>query len=83
MLFSQIIPIPLLLHLITPRARISSIYCRAHLPACYPPAPRGFQVIAANAASGIVDLLNLATGTHASVNRSEITNIRVYVTWEI
>jgi hypothetical protein len=81
MLTSSIIPLPLMLHLITPRAKVASIYCRAHLPACYPPAPRGFRVLGCE--NGRVDLLNIDTGTHATVDRSEIYNIRAFVTWEI
>ena len=80
MTFSQIIPIPLLLHLIKPAGKIEAIYCRANLPACYPPAPRGFRVLGCE--NGIVDLENLTTGTNAFVKRSEIFQIRAFVSWE-
>ena len=81
MLFSQIIPIPLLLHLITPRARISAIYCRAHLPACCEPATRGFRI--RNVEGDAVTLENVATGSFLQTDRSDIYGIRVFVTWEI
>jgi len=77
---SQIIPIPLFLNMLTPSATIKAIYCHANLPACYPPAPRGFRVLGCE--NGIVDLENLTTGTNALVKRSEIFSIRVFVTWE-
>ena len=73
--------LPIVLHTLHPRGIISAIYCRANLPACYPPAPRGFRVVDVN--NGLVDLLNLATGTHATVDRSGIFDIHVLVTWEM
>jgi len=79
-MFSQIIPIPLMLHLLTPNARISAILCSAHLPDCCPPAPRGFRVLGCQ--NGHVELLNIATNTNVFVDRSDIFNIRMFVTWE-
>lgn len=71
---------PVWLYALKPRGTVSAIYCRANLPACYPAAPRGFRVI--DVENGKVELLNLATGTNATVTRSEIFSIRVFVTWE-
>jgi len=73
---------PVWLYALKPRGTVSAIYCRANLPACYPAAPRGFRVIDVDVAKDHVELLNLATGTNATVTRSEIFNIRVFVTWE-
>ena len=71
---------PVLMYSLNPRGKVSAIYCCANLPACYPAAPRGFRVIGVE--NGKVDLLTLATGSNATVDRSEIFNIRVFVTWE-
>ena len=71
---------PVWLYALKPRGTVSAIYCRANLPACYPAAPRGFRVQGVE--NGKVELLNLATGTNATVTRSEIFSIRVFVTWE-
>lgn len=53
--------------------QIIAIYCKAKLPACYPPAPKGFRVVAVNGDQ--VDLENVATGTHATTNKRNISHI--------
>ena len=78
---SSIIPIPLLLRTITPRAKIEAIFCRANLPACCPPAPEGYRVRGVE--NGLVYLENLATHEATSCERTEIHSVRVFVTWEV
>jgi hypothetical protein len=58
-------------------------FCRAKLPACYPPAPEGFRVIDVSAPSltrdgtgaGIATLENIHTGTHADAPVSALVHL--------
>jgi hypothetical protein len=83
MLFSQILPIPLLLHLITPPARISAIYCRVRPFSGQEPAPRGYRFIGRHQDTDLYIVENLATGNRTFVDREDITNVKAFITWEI
>lgn len=48
-------------------------FCRAKLPACYPPAPAGFRVI--DVSAGIATLENIHTGTHADAPVSALVHL--------
>ena len=57
----------------TPEPEIIATYCRADLPACYQPAPTGFEIL--EIAEGWATLRNLATGTHASARVSALHHV--------
>jgi hypothetical protein len=52
---------------------IIATYCRASLPACYPPAPKGFRILAASV--DYAELENLHTGTHVRVPLATIRQV--------
>jgi len=45
----------------------------ADLPTCYPPAPLGYRVL--DVTRDLVELLNLATGSHAAASIAAISHL--------
>jgi len=71
---------PVLMYALNPRGSVSAIYCRVRPIPNNPPAPRGYRV--RNVINGHVILENLATEEICAYDREDLTNIRVFVTWE-
>ena len=71
---------PVWLYALNPRGKIAAIYCRVKTNHGQPPAPRGYRV--RNVINGHVILENLATEQVSAFDREDLSNIRVFVTWE-
>lgn len=53
---------------------IIEYHCRAHLPTCYPPAPRGYLIL--EVSDGWATLQNISTGTHASAQVESLHHVQ-------
>jgi len=71
---------PVLMYALNPRGTVSAIYCRVKTNHGQAPAPRGYRV--RNVINGHVILENLATEELCAFDREDLSNIRVFVTWE-
>jgi len=58
------------------RCKVSAIHFSAHLPACYPPSPLEYCVL--DVTRDLVELLNLATGSHTAAPIAAISHLSAF-----